>query len=467
MRHLLREPVLAAGAILAIAPPALVHSFGQSQVAWAGWTHFLMVAVTAAAATAAALALTAIGARRRDARTVALGTAFTVMAALLVVHGIATPGVIVGMNGVTAFSGAATLPVGGVLLALCTLPSLRRPEAVRPLLVGQGVLLVAVVALGAVGMAVPRAVPAVPEPNSVPALITLVAGIAFYGLVWVRALNTYLLTRRAADLAVVIGVVWLAAALVAALTLSYRELGWWLGHMLEVIGIGIVGAPVALDLRRAAQSRPLLGDLSGAELVAEEEEYLGTQVRALMLHLAEKDHYTEEHTRRVALRAVQIGEELGLSPNRLRTLALGGLLHDMGKLAVDDEILKKPAALTDDEYTVVKQHAEWGERLLREIGCFAPAVRRLVLDHHERIDGSGYPHGKADGSLDLETRILGVCDVYDALISTRVYREPWSHEQAITYLRERAGGQFDGRCVAALERVLARECLPPELAVAV
>jgi HD-GYP domain-containing protein (c-di-GMP phosphodiesterase class II) len=422
-----------------------------------GWTHFLGVGITAIVATAAGVALTMSGARRRDGRTVLIGTAFSVMAALLVVHGLATPGLLVGMNGVIAFSGGATLPVGGALLVLATLPSLRRPRAVGPLLVLQGVLLAAVLALGTIGMLVPNFVPGVPEPRSGPAIAALVAGLAFYGLAGYRALRTHLLTRRGADLMVVVGVVWLATALVGALTLTWMDLGWWLGHALEVLGIGVVGVPVALDLHRSAQSRPLLGDLKGTELVVGEEAYLGAQVRALMVRLAESDTYTEEHTRRVALRAVQVGEELGVSANRLRSLAVGGLLHDMGKLSVPDEILKKPASLTDEEYAVVKRHPEWGERLLSELGGFSRTVRELVLNHHERLDGSGYPQGLEAEELDLETRILGVCDVYDALVSSRVYRPAWTHSKAFELLRSEAGVTFDPRCVAALERVLERE----------
>ncbi|MGH3103401.1 MAG: HD-GYP domain-containing protein [Gaiellaceae bacterium] len=454
MRRFVSEPVLAFAAACAVAPPALIHFFSRQQVSLAGELHFAAVGLSALAAMGASVALTVAGARRGDGRTVLVGTAFSVMAGLLVIHGLATPGMLVGQNGVIAFSGAATLPVGGAILVLCTLGSLRRPGVVRPLLVLQGLLLAGVVALGAVGMLVPTAVPSVPEPGGALALAALATGLALYGLVAVRAITTYLLTRRFADLAVVVGIGWLAAALVAALMLDYRELGWWIGHGLEVLGIAAVGVPVALDLHRGAPSRPLLGDLRAAELVAAEEGFLGSQVRALTRLLAQRDTYTEEHTRRVALRAVQVGERLGLSPGRLRTLAVGGLLHDMGKLSVPDAILKKPAALTDDEYAVVKRHPEWGDQLLAELR-FSAELRRLVLDHHERLDGSGYPRGLCAAALDLETRILAVCDVYDALISTRVYRAAWTHERAIALLREQAGSAFDAQCVTALAEVVA------------
>jgi putative nucleotidyltransferase with HDIG domain len=248
--------------------------------------------------------------------------------------------------------------------------------------------------------------------------------------------------------------VWLAAALVSQLTLSWSELGWWIGHALELIGVMMVGVPVALDLHRGAQSRPLVGDLRAADLVAAEEAYLGPRVRALMVRLAEKDAYTEGHTRRVAMLAVQVGEELGLSAGRLRSLAIGGLLHDIGKLSVPDAILQKPAALDRDEYEIVRTHPERGAHLIEELGGFRDEVRRLVLDHHERLDGSGYPAGLQGERIDLETRILGCCDVYDALCSDRVYREAWTPARALELLRKEAGTEFDPRCVDALEHIV-------------
>jgi HD-GYP domain-containing protein (c-di-GMP phosphodiesterase class II) len=183
------------------------------------------------------------------------------------------------------------------------------------------------------------------------------------------------------------------------------------------------------------------------------EDILASRVRALMARLADKDEYTERHTRRVAQRAVQVGKELGLSSNSLRVLAIGALVHDVGKLSVPERILKKRGALDGDEYGEIKKHPITGERLLSELGGFPASVRRLVRDHHERLDGSGYPYGLTAPDLDLETRILTVCDVYDALVSTRVYRPAWTHEQAIALLENEAGVAFDARCVAALERI--------------
>ena len=133
------------------------------------------------------------------------------------------------------------------------------------------------------------------------------------------------------------------------------------------------------------------------------------------------------------------------------------MLHDIGKLSVPEAILKKPAALDDDEYAVIRKHPDSGDRLLRELGGFTEGVRNLVRNHHERLDGAGYPRGLSESDLDLDTRILTVCDVYDALVSPRVYRAAWTHDDALELLREGAGAAFDARCVTALERVLERE----------
>src|SRR3954470_7736266 len=445
------------GGAAAATPAVLQLTVGDNPVSFTGETHAYSVGFSALVAAGAASGLTILGARRADTRTVLVGTAFAVMAALLALHGFATPGVWFGANGVVAITGGATLPVGAVILALSAFPLPRGLATVRPLLVLQGLLIAAVVGLGLSALVWPSLLPRVPEPNSPAAVALLGVGLAAFALIALRALRTFLLTQRALDLAVVVGLVWLASALVPALTMNYAQLGWWIGHEVELDGILLVGIAVAVDLARAAQSRPLAGDLRGADLVASEDVFLGSHVRALTVRLADKDAYTERHTRRVALRAVQVGELLGLSASRLRTLAIGGLVHDIGKLSIPDAILKKPGPLGDDEYAVIQEHPERGHKLLAGLGGFPDAVRPLVRDHHERLDGSGYPRGLSADQIDLDTRILSVCDIYDALISKRVYRGAWSHDEAMALLHREAEYALDERCVTALEQVIARE----------
>jgi HD-GYP domain-containing protein (c-di-GMP phosphodiesterase class II) len=446
-------PLIAAIAALAVIPGAVIEWTKSEPAGVEGGTHFALVACAALTATVASAILTIAGVRRRDGRTVLLGMAFSTMTALLAVHGLATPGVLVGMNGVVKFAGAASLPAGALVLALSALPALRRPDRIELLVRVQIAIAAAIVALGTSALAFPAFVPSAPETGSGLAYAVLCASAGLFALIAVRAFRTWQLTRRPADLVTVLGLCWLATALVAQLTIPFTQLGYYAGHVLELAGVIALAGPAVLDLRHGAPSRALVGDLGATDLVAEEEAFLGARVRALVVRLGEKDAATEGHTRRVAMLAVQVGEALGLSRGRLRQLALGGLLHDMGKLSVPSAVLQKPGALDDDEFAEIRKHPEAGERLLRELGGFPAGVLRLVLDHHERLDGSGYPRGLGAEDLDVETRILAICDVYDALVSDRVYRAAWSQDRAFALLREPA--LFDADCVAALERVLA------------
>ena len=461
MRHELRErllPLLVLGALFAVAPAVVELVIGGDPASFTGRVHVFAVGFTALAAAVAAVALSIVGARRRDGRTVLAATAFAVMAGLLALHGLSTPGIFVGDNGVIAITGGLTLPLGGMILLVSVAVPRGMLRRVGPLLAFEGAAIAGLLLLGATALAAPSIVPPVPEPSSFSALTLLALGLFAFGLLALRALRTFLLTRRVADLAVAVGLVWLLTAVVPALTMTYAELGWWLGHELELNGIVLVGAIVALDLARSTgRSRMLAGDLKAAELVAGEEVFLGSNVRALTRCLAERDAHTEQHARRVALLAVQVGELLGLHAGHLRTLAIGGLVHDIGKLSIPDTILRKPGPLSEDELDAVHRHPESGSRLLQELGGFSTAARRLVHDHHERLDGSGYPRGLSGAELDLQTRIMAVCDVFDALISPRVYRPAWTHDDAVALLRRETGKGYDARCVAALEQVLLRE----------
>jgi HD-GYP domain-containing protein (c-di-GMP phosphodiesterase class II) len=416
--------------------------------------HILLVGVAGLAAAIAATALTVAGTRRHDGRAVLLGIAFTAMAGLLVIHALATPGELIGMNSAVQAAGALNLPVGGILLALSALPALRRPGRLPLLRRMQAALLVALAAAGAVALAFPGLIPVLPGSGSLAAHGVFAAGAAPLLLLLWRAGRTYVLTRRAADLAVTIGIVWLIGAQYGLLEFTAMDAAFYAAHGFEIAGIALVGLPAALDLRTGGASRPLVGDLRAGELVADAEAFLGARVRSLMLRLAEKDPSTAGHTRRVATLGVQIGEQLGLPAARLRVMAVGGLLHDMGKLRVPDAVLKKPGPLDDDEFAVIRRHPTWGRQLLTELGGFSAQVLALVEGHHERLDGAGYPNGLGGADLDLELRILAVADVYDALTAERVYREAWPAERALALLEAEVGTAFDGRCVDALRDVL-------------
>ena len=173
-----------------------------------------------------------------------------------------------------------------------------------------------------------------------------------------------------------------------------------------------------------------------------------------MSHIVElRDPYTSGHQRRVAELAAAIGVELGMEADRLAGLRLACLIHDVGKLAVPAEILAKPGRLNDLELGLIKEHSQAGHDILAEIELDLP-VAEIVLQHHERCDGSGYPHGLRADEILLEAKIIAVADVVEAMSSHRPYRAALGMDAAMAEVRDHAGVQYDADVAAACERVV-------------
>jgi putative nucleotidyltransferase with HDIG domain len=186
-------------------------------------------------------------------------------------------------------------------------------------------------------------------------------------------------------------------------------------------------------------------------LLARTKAYHGT-VRALVAALDAREHDTGRHSERVCAYAVRIGREMGLAPTALRSLALGALLHDIGKIGVPDAILLKPGKLSEEEWSCMREHPEQGARILNSTPFLREAVQ-VVRFHHERVDGAGYPCGLSGDRIPLAARIFAVADVYDALTSRRPYRQPLSHSEALYHIKRGAGTQFDPQVVASFARI--------------
>jgi diguanylate cyclase (GGDEF)-like protein/putative nucleotidyltransferase with HDIG domain len=174
--------------------------------------------------------------------------------------------------------------------------------------------------------------------------------------------------------------------------------------------------------------------------------------------LRTKDGDTLTHSAEVAALAVDTGRILGLDARRLDVLRVAGQLHDIGKLALPDAVLNKPGPLDDDEMQLVRTHPVLGAELVRAWG--EPAAARFVLEHHERIDGTGYPAGLAGDAITLEGRILHAVDAFTAMTSDRPYRAASTTEEAIAELRAMSGTQFDADVARALEQVLTSGTTP-------
>jgi diguanylate cyclase (GGDEF)-like protein/putative nucleotidyltransferase with HDIG domain len=174
-----------------------------------------------------------------------------------------------------------------------------------------------------------------------------------------------------------------------------------------------------------------------------------------------RDSYTAGHSRRVQQLALAIGRELGLSQAELDLLGHAALFHDIGKLAIPDAVLLKPASLTLDEWSLMQRHAEEGARIIDRLGFLNDAVP-AIRHHHERFDGTGYPDRLAGEDIPLGARIIHVADALDSMLTTRIYRAARPAAEALHELRASAGTQFCPRCVGALERILPLEALHRE-----
>ncbi len=175
-----------------------------------------------------------------------------------------------------------------------------------------------------------------------------------------------------------------------------------------------------------------------------------------------RDHYTIGHTWRVTNFALEIAKELGWDEDRLKLCKQGGVLHDVGKIAIKDSILNKPAALTEEEYNEVKIHPERGAKMMRDVSFLKPLIP-YCLYHHERWDGKGYPHGLKGKDIPIEGRIIAVADTFDAMTSKRSYRQMIEPQKALAEIKQCGGAQFDPKIVKAFIKCYKKGKIEPLL----
>ena len=183
----------------------------------------------------------------------------------------------------------------------------------------------------------------------------------------------------------------------------------------------------------------------------ENEELFMGSIRMLANAIDEKDPYTRGHSERVAYYSACVAKHLGMNADEVGRVHLSGIIHDVGKIGIEDKILRKAAALTDEEYEIMKQHPTKGEHILDAV----PLLKEKAGDglmHHENVDGSGYPRGLKGDAIPLFGRIVSVADAFDAMTTDRPYSKAMSYEAGIARLKFLAGKKFDAGCVDAFER---------------
>lgn len=184
-------------------------------------------------------------------------------------------------------------------------------------------------------------------------------------------------------------------------------------------------------------------------------KYLSKDISELkkIMHLVEeKDAYTHGHSKRVRDLAYILGKKLDLSKGKMERLLMGALFHDIGKINIPDEVLKKPGKLTPEEFEYVKWHPIDGAEMVN--GTFLEGVADIIRQHHERIDGSGYPDGLKGDQILIEAKIIAVVDSFDAMTSKRSYRNAFTREKALEELKSLAGIKYDAKLVEIFENCI-------------
>lgn len=461
MQSLFNHPLARARAfvlLIAFAPLfTLSTKRFDGEVLLAGMGHTVLAGLMAVVTLVTAIVVSRAAWERHDLRAALVASGFSAMSGLLLIHALATPGgpIFDAMTPTVGFAGVMSMPIGAAFIAIAMSISTRISSTRRRVVQVQFATLVGGLAFGVVGLLRPGHVPAIPLMDAPYSTYVLLASIPTLLVAALRVHRVADMTRRGCDASMFAGIVVLAMAIVGYVQSVPFDAQFWLGHALEALALVLISIGVAGDLRRPVSQWRLTLHRDGRAIAESSGQLLGGYVDALTTTLAEVDPSTWHHSRRVAELAVEVGEQLGLDAETVRRIAVAGLVHDIGKLYIPREVLHKPGALTDSEFDLIKTHPDLGVVLLDRLRGF-DAELGIVLGHHEKLSGRGYPQGLAGDEIDLETRIMTACDVYDALTDSRSYKEPWPPERALALLHEEAGESFDPQVVAALEGVLVR-----------
>jgi HD-GYP domain-containing protein (c-di-GMP phosphodiesterase class II) len=428
------------------------------------YQHFYIVSTISllAALVAGVLAVTTIQIGLYRVLFLCLG--FTSMGAIFAVHGLTTPGILVP-NLFARFAGSAvaasaylSLAVPAVFFASSYAPGMAWLERRLPFWPAGWIVVFVVAGLVAYGAVAVRTWVLAELPLSTPPYSTALAvgSIGAFFVAALRQAQSYRLTRLATQANLIVAFVLLAEAVAAMVIFPVWSLGWWYYHLLMLVAVGLSVRSLMIERSRGRSFRSVIEAALQLEVSVDIEEFDVEAVAALVAAVEVKDRETQGHNHRVAELCVKIGRELGMTASEIRTLARAGLLHDVGKLGIPDAVLHKPGPLDDEEWTVMKTHPEIGLKILKRCGHFRRELL-AVLYHHERIDGSGYPHGLAGDAIPIEARIVAVADTYDVLTSDRPYRKARSQREAVEIIESQSGSHLDSRLVAALLSGLASD----------
>jgi diguanylate cyclase (GGDEF)-like protein len=404
---------------------------------------FLTATVSGGACAVLAIVVIIAGWRRRIPEVATLGAALLTVSALATTFGLSGTTVGGGQPG-SMWAAVAALPAGIAVASPLLFPGagLSRRAATRWRL---WVTASAVLLVGASALLV-RVQSGPPRPISL-----LAAGLGSAGALLLarRQLFLHRVSRRSAALVVAVAILAVAASSVGAMVTTAGTPTSWVLLALENSAVFTAGFAVLIGYRHGIGVAEVLGPILSREPLAALELGLSPEVHAFVDALARKDAITRDHVVRTSALAMRTAIRSGMTPAEVRAVALGGLLHDIGKLVIPSEIINKPGALSDTEFATIKTHPEQGERLLTHTPTLAGAAPH-VRSHHERVDGRGYPDRLKGNEISLEVALVSVADAWDAMTNTRQYREGMDVGRAESILREGSGTQWSSDAVELL-----------------
>ncbi len=416
---------------------------------------FWIVLVAASLCVVAATCLVVLAHRNDQAELGLVAGAFLAASLLPLAHGILLPGVLYGSNSATATAVFLVAPI----MLVANFPTIFRTNRLfvginRRWRVWVGAVAIVVIVICAVLLQFPS-ISVMPTPGTAAAWI--ISPILYALLVALGLRHIYLaeIAERNGPALVGYGYLLVGASGLVFLDSAMWSPLFWFAHAIDIAGVFLATIGGLVAYRRTGVVSEVLAPVVAVHPHAALEVGLNPSVHEFIAQLEQKDALTRDHVIRTGALAIDVARELDLGPREVRQCGLVGLLHDIGKLGIPDEILTKPGRLTDDEYATIKNHTNLGDQILRSSPSLAP-IAGDVRAHHERFDGTGYPDAKAGFDIPLNARIVAVCDAYDAMAVTRHYRDGMDCDEVVTILKRHSGSQWDPTAVDALLRVIDR-----------
>jgi len=412
--------------------------------------HFYIVSLVALLAVVLAACVGIAGLRLRNTNVTFLALAYLTLAEMFLVHGLSTPGMMMHPTDLPRIAAQFSV-LGAVILIWFSSFDTDHPLMTalgrwqRQLLPAWALI---VGFLGAAPMLWPHIIHFLPITINPYKWVATAATAAFSIAAIRRYLETYRLTGFPLHILTVYSASLMIVAQIIMVTGTTWRLSWWLYHFVLLASTLVMAVGVARQYAVRGTMGAAYKLLFRPEPRAWIAASISPSVKSLITETERRDAYTAGHNYRVALYALRLAEQLRLPSDSLRALALGGIVHDVGKLRVPDGILNKPGRLDPEERLVIERHPVDGYNLGKRIGFMAEELS-VIRSHHERWDGTGYPDRLKGEDIPLLARITAVADVYDALTTSRSYRKAMSHEEAMAIILQGKGTHFDPVCVDA------------------